>query len=126
MDAVFNRLTAWLAPILCFTAEEAWQSRHSDIENSVHLRSYDPIPTEWHDNDVAERWAQIRRVTSSNERIRVRAKRWQDWASLQAAPTVYVSNDALSAFAGQDAASLFHYFVGNFDHRYSTCRCISA
>ena len=28
-------------------------------------------------------------------------------ASLQAAPTVYVSKDALWAFAGQDAASLF-------------------
>ena len=108
MDAVFNRLTAWLAPILCFTAEEAWQSRHSDIENSVHLRSYDPIPTEWHDNDVAERWAQIRRVRqvvmSALESARNDGR---IGASLQAAPTVYVSEDMLSAFAGQDAASLF-------------------
>ena len=108
MDAVFNRLTAWLAPILCFTAEEAWQSRHSDIENSVHLRSYDPIPTEWHDNDVAERWAQIRRVRqvvmSALESARNDGR---IGASLQAAPTVYVSKDALWAFAGQDAASLF-------------------
>jgi isoleucyl-tRNA synthetase len=108
MDAVFNRLTAWLAPILCFTAEEAWQSRHSDIENSVHLRCYDPIPTEWHDNDVAERWAQIRRVRqvvmSALESARNDGR---IGASLQAAPTVYVSEDMLRAFAGQDAASLF-------------------
>ena len=108
MDAVFNRLTAWLAPILCFTAEEAWQSRHSDIENSVHLRSYDPIPTEWHDNDVAERWAQIRRVRqvvmSALESARNDGR---IGASLQAAPTVYVSEDMLRAFAGLDAASLF-------------------
>ncbi len=108
MDAVFNRLTAWLAPILCFTAEEAWQSRHSDIENSVHLRCYDPIPTEWHDNDVAERWSQIRRVRqvvmSALESARNDGR---IGASLQAAPTVYVSEDMLRAFAGQDAASLF-------------------
>ena len=108
MDEVFNRLTAWLAPILCFTAEEAWQSRHSDIENSVHLRSYDPIPNEWHDNDVAERWAQIRRVRqvvmSALESARNDGR---IGASLQAAPTVYVSEDMLRAFAGQDAASLF-------------------
>ena len=108
MDAVFNRLTAWLAPILCFTAEEAWQSRHSDIENSVHLRSYDPIPTEWHDNDVAERWAQIRRVRQVvMSALETARNDGRIGASLQAAPTVYVSKDALWAFAGQDAASLF-------------------
>ena len=108
MDAVFNHLTAWLAPILCFTAEEAWQSRHSDIENSVHLRSYDPIPPEWLDNDVAQRWTKIRRVRqvvmSALESARNDGK---IGASLQAAPTVYVPEDMLSAFAGQDAASLF-------------------
>ena len=26
MKQLFDRLTAWLAPILCFTAEEAWQN----------------------------------------------------------------------------------------------------
>ena len=108
MDEVFNRLTAWLAPILCFTAEEAWQSRHSDIENSVHLRSFDPIASEWHDNDVAERWTQIRRVRqvvmSALESARNDGR---IGASLQAAPKVYVPEDMLLAFAGQDAASLF-------------------
>jgi isoleucyl-tRNA synthetase len=108
MDAVFNRLTAWLAPILCFTAEEAWQSRHSDIENSVHLRSYDPIPTEWHDNDVAEKWAQIRRVRQVvMSALECARNDGRIGASLQAALTVYVSEDMLWAFAGQDAASLF-------------------
>ena len=108
MDEVFNRLTAWLAPILCFTAEEAWQSRQSDFENSVHLRSYDPISPEWHDNDVAQRWTQIRKVRqvvmSALEFARNDGK---IGSSLQAAVTVYVSEDMLSAFAGQDAASLF-------------------
>ncbi len=108
MDEVFNRLTAWLAPILCFTAEEAWQSRHSDIENSVHLRSYDPISPEWHDNDLERRWTQIRRirqvVMSALESARNDGK---IGASLQAAPTVYVPEDMLSVFANQDAASLF-------------------
>ncbi|MCH2554040.1 MAG: class I tRNA ligase family protein, partial [SAR116 cluster bacterium] len=39
MNEVYERLTAWLAPILAFTAEEAWQARVQNIENSVHLRS---------------------------------------------------------------------------------------
>jgi isoleucyl-tRNA synthetase len=36
MDKLFCCLTAWLAPILCFTMEEAWQSRFG--EGSVKLR----------------------------------------------------------------------------------------
>ncbi len=108
MDEVFNRLTAWLAPILCFTAEEAWQSRYSNIENSVHLRSYDRIPTEWHNSGIAHNWMYIRKVRqvvmSALETARNDGK---IGASLQAAPTVYISKEILAAFAGQDASSLF-------------------
>ena len=108
MDEVFNRLTAWLAPILCFTAEEAWQSRHADINQSVHLRSYDPVPADWHNNAIAAKWAQIRKarqvVMGALETARNDGK---IGASLQAAPMVYVSADMQAAFAGQDAASLF-------------------
>ena len=108
MDEVFNRLTAWLAPILCFTAEEAWQSRHADINHSVHLRSYDPVPADWHNAAVAEKWAQIRKirqvVMSALETARNDSK---IGASLQATPTVYMPADMLSVFSGQDAASLF-------------------
>ena len=108
MNEVFNRLTAWLAPILCFTAEEAWQSRHSDIQNSVHLRSYDPIPSEWFDIDVEQKWMQIRKVRqvvmSALETARNDGK---IGSSLQAAPKVYISEDTLLAFEGQDVAGLF-------------------
>ena len=105
---MFNHLTAWLAPILCFTAEEAWQSRHKDVQNSVHLRSYVSIPSDWHNEDIAQKWMKIRKVRqvvmSALETARNEGK---IGASLQAAPTVYVSDEMLSAFAGQDIASLF-------------------
>ena len=108
MDEVFNRLTAWLAPILCFTAEEAWQSRHADINQSVHLRSYDPVPADWHNNAIAAKWAEIRKarqvVMSALETARNDGK---IGASLQATPMVYISADMQAAFTGQDAASLF-------------------
>jgi isoleucyl-tRNA synthetase len=35
IDEVFSRLTAWLAPILPFTTEEAWLTRFPD-QKSVH------------------------------------------------------------------------------------------
>ncbi|HCD80481.1 MAG TPA: isoleucine--tRNA ligase, partial [Alphaproteobacteria bacterium] len=108
MHEVFSRLTAWLAPILAFTAEEAWQSWVGDVENSVHLRSYDPVPPEWYDQSVSARWDGIRRarqvVTTALEAAR---NDGAIGASLQAAPTVHVSEDIAALFEGEDAAALF-------------------
>ena len=39
LDEVFNCLTAWLAPFLCFTAEEAWQARYQEGEEVEEIRS---------------------------------------------------------------------------------------
>ena len=108
MHEVFSRLTAWLAPILCFTAEEAWQSWVGDPEQSVHLRSYDAVPSAWHDMDTAARWDGIRRarqvVTTALEAAR---NDGAIGASLQAAPTVHVSPAIAAMFEGEDAAALF-------------------
>ncbi|MBT6566822.1 MAG: class I tRNA ligase family protein, partial [Candidatus Puniceispirillum sp.] len=108
MAEIFDRLTAWLAPILCFTAEEAWQSRVGDPENSVHLRSYDAVPAEWHNADVATRWSAIRKtrqvVMSALEAARNDGK---IGSSLQAAPIVHVSAKIATIFADMDCAALF-------------------
>ncbi|MEC7049691.1 MAG: isoleucine--tRNA ligase [Pseudomonadota bacterium] len=108
MNEVFNRLTAWLAPILCFTAEEAWQSRAGDSADSIHLHSYAPVPSEWHDDALGARWDSIRRVrqvvTSALETAR---NDGAIGASLQAAPTVHVSPEIAAHFDGEDAAMLF-------------------
>ena len=108
MNEVFNRLTAWLAPILCFTAEEAWQSRAGDSADSIHLHSYASVPSEWHDDALGARWDSIRRVrqvvTSALETAR---NDGAIGASLQAAPTVHVSPEIAAHFDGEDAAMLF-------------------
>ena len=108
MHELFNRLTAWLAPIICFTAEEAWQSYVGDPQNSVHLRSYDATPEIWHNADIEAKWAAIRQVRQVVMSALEKARNdGAIGASLQAAPLVYVTADMQTAFAGQDAASLF-------------------
>jgi isoleucyl-tRNA synthetase len=62
MAELFNVLTAWFAPILCFTTEEAWSYRSEGVfENceSVHLRQFPKIPSNWQNNDLAESWQNI-------------------------------------------------------------------
>ena len=64
MDILFNSLTTWLAPILCFTSEEAWQSRYNDPENSVHLQTYYKPEKSWFNQLIGKRWTDIRELRS--------------------------------------------------------------
>jgi len=60
MNQVFLHLTAWLAPILAFTCEEAWQHyAHKDVA-SVHLRVMPTVPAAWRDDARGSEWEKIR------------------------------------------------------------------
>ena len=60
LDEVFSCLTAWLAPFICFTAEEAWLARFPGESESVHLRLFPNIPADWQDDALADKWLKIR------------------------------------------------------------------
>ncbi|MCH1546807.1 MAG: class I tRNA ligase family protein, partial [Candidatus Marinimicrobia bacterium] len=64
MDILFQSLTTWLAPIICFTAEEAWQSRYNDKENSVHLQTYYKAEKIWENSLIGKKWTEIRELRS--------------------------------------------------------------
>jgi isoleucyl-tRNA synthetase len=108
LDRVFECLVRWLAPVLCFTAEEAWLSRHGDApDSSVHLETYAEVPAEWLDDALAEKWARIRElrrvVTGALELERAQKR---IGASLQAAVTVHADPAYAEAVAGLDLAEL--------------------
>jgi len=99
VEHIFRCVTVWLAPILAFTAEEAWLARYGDDgERSVHLELFPAIPAEWRDDALDAKWAQIRRVragvTGALELERA-AKRIG--SSLEAAPVVHVADAELRA-----------------------------
>jgi isoleucyl-tRNA synthetase len=61
LDQLHRCLCLWLAPVLVFTAEEAWTARFGAAE-SVHLQTTPVLPAAWHNPDLAARWAEIRTV----------------------------------------------------------------
>jgi isoleucyl-tRNA synthetase len=61
LDHLHRCLTTWLAPVLCFTAEEAWASRFGDAD-SVHLQLFPDLPGEWRDDALAAKWETIRAI----------------------------------------------------------------
>ncbi len=108
MDEVFKCLTAWFAPIMVFTCEEAWRLRFPD-SGSVHLRQFPDVPADWRNADLAAKWSKIfnvRRVVTGALEIERREKRIG--SSLEAAPDVFIADaDLLKAFDGEVAADVF-------------------
>ena len=108
LDRVFEALTAWLAPMLCFTMEEAWLNRFPDEKGSVHLRLFPQIPKEWHDRKLAEKWRKVRivrRVVTGA--LEIERKEGRIGSSLEAAPKVYVADKELrAALSGIDLAEI--------------------
>jgi isoleucyl-tRNA synthetase len=108
MDLVFERLTIWLSPLLCFTAEEAWTTRFP-ASGSNTLRVFPQTPDAWANPVEAERWAKVQAVTSVvTGALEVERREKRIGAALEAAPRVHVADpDLMAAFEGLDAAEVF-------------------
>jgi len=107
LDKLFDCLTAWLAPFICFTAEESWLARHPGDDESVHLRLFPEIPEAWRDDKLAEKWKTVRDirrvVTGAMELKRTQKK---IGSSLEAAPMVYLDSRWNGVLEGIDFAEI--------------------
>ena len=104
---LFSCLTAWLAPIICFTAEEAWLTLHPDETGSVHLRQFPEIPATWRDDALAAKWEKIRdlrRVVTGALEVERAAKRIG--SSLQACPVIFAPAEYEAVIRNIDLAEL--------------------
>ena len=108
LDRLFSCLVVWLAPVCCFTAEEAWWARGTaGREESVHLCQFPTLPAAWRDGALARRWNRLRdlrRVVTGAIELERAAKRIG--SSLQAHPTVYAPGEYAEAVNGLDLAEL--------------------
>jgi isoleucyl-tRNA synthetase len=107
LDQIFRCTVIWLAPMLCFTAEEAWLARDATTD-SVHLELFPDLPAAWRNEALAEKWRKVRlvrRVVTGALEIERAAKRIG--SSLEAAPVIYISDrDLLEAVDGVDMAEV--------------------
>ena len=106
LATAYDCLVKWLAPFICFTAEEAWLARHPDAK-SVHLELFPDLPESWRDDALAEKWATVwalRRVVTGALELERAAKRIG--ASLQAHPKLYADQEMLDKVAGVPMAEV--------------------
>ena len=80
LDHLFRCTVTWLAPMLCFTAEESWVSRYGADAKSVHLEMFPEVPAAWRDDKLCGKMAQgahraPRRHRRAGDRARAEAHR---------------------------------------------------
>jgi isoleucyl-tRNA synthetase len=108
IEHIFRATTLWLAPLLCFTAEEAWLARYPSQEGSIHLEMFPEIPAEWRDDALASKWMKVRRVRSVvTGALEIERASKKIGSSLEAAPHVFVVDaDLRAALQGVDLAEV--------------------
>ena len=107
MDEVFMRLTAWLAPLVPFTMEEAWTTRFPDAGTNC-ARVIPETPGEWRNPAEAERWAGVQTVLEIvNEALEAARRDKRIGGALDAWPVVAGPAHAFAPFEGLDPAEVF-------------------
>jgi len=106
LDILHRTLCAWLAPVLVFTAEEAWTARFG-VENSVHLAQFPVAPEAWFDPELGARWEGLRSVRRLiTTEIEAARRSGAIGSSLGAALELPLSEAEASAFRDVDWAEL--------------------
>jgi len=107
MDAVFERLTAWLAPLVPFTMEEAWATRFPEAATNC-ARVIPDTPAHWRNDAEADRWARVEQVLEVvNDALEAARRDKIIGGALDAWPVVTAPSATLAAFKGLDAAEVF-------------------
>jgi isoleucyl-tRNA synthetase len=108
IDHLFRATVTWLAPMLPFTAEEAWLARYPSEDGSVHLERFPELPASWRDEALAEKWRKVRNVRRVvTGAIEIERAQKRIGSSLEAAPVVYVSDpDLFAALTDIDLAEV--------------------
>lgn len=109
MDIIFECLTKWLAPVLCFTAEEAWLSRYGAAKGkeSVHLELFPELPFAWDAPELAKKYEGLRNIRKvMTGALEVARALKVMGSSLQAHVTVFIDPSQAPFIQGVDLAEL--------------------
>jgi len=74
MYRILDSLLRLIAPVLSFTADEAWHYLPGRHEESVHLAAFPPLQPELKDDRLVERWERIMKVRAEVSRALEQAR----------------------------------------------------
>ncbi len=108
LDVLFHALVRYAAPVLCFTAEEVWQSRFPNDDSSVHYLEWPSLPEVEDGVVIGKKWTQIRALRETvTEAIEPMRREKTVRSSLEAEVTIR----SVSPLAPNEAAELAEAFI---------------
>jgi isoleucyl-tRNA synthetase len=111
MYRILDTLLRLIAPVLSFTADEAWQYLPGTHEASIHLSGFPKLQPEVKDNKLVERWDRIMKVRAEVSKALEQARVAKTIGhSLDAGVTICAEPELL-AFLGEYAADLAAIFI---------------
>lgn len=100
MYQVFDRLVKWLAPVLSFTAEEAWHAfnkidtKTTNNDLSIHLETFSESPRQWENPSLAARIDELRQIRKLlTGALELERSSRTIGSSLQAKVIIYINSD---------------------------------
>ncbi|MGL4242622.1 MAG: isoleucine--tRNA ligase, partial [Beijerinckiaceae bacterium] len=108
VDTICDALLKWLAPILAYTADEAWAEFRPADEGCIHLLTFPDGLAAHRDDALAAKWEKVRDVRAViTGALEIQRAAKTIGSSLEAAPVVHVADKALmAALAGVDMAEV--------------------
>jgi len=111
MYGILDTLLRLIAPVLSFTADEAWQYLPGVHEASIHLAGFPKLQPEVKDDKLVERWDRIMKVRAEVSKALEQARVAKIIGhSLDAGVTISAEPEML-AFLGEYAADLAAIFI---------------
>jgi isoleucyl-tRNA synthetase len=107
IDIICDAILKWLAPVLSFTAEEAWCMYRPDAEPSVHLTLFPLDLGQYRDEALETKWRvirAIRKVVTGALEVERAAKRIG--SSLEASPMIFLPEQILGDMFDVDWAEI--------------------
>jgi len=107
MDITFNCLVKWLAPVLSFTAEEAWLSYHPSPKGSIHLETFPSLPFIWNAPALAQKFETLRNIRKvMTGALEIARNSKQTGSSLQATVKMFLNPSLMPFIKDVDLAEL--------------------
>ena len=108
VSTLFDCIVKWMAPLLPFTMEEAWLSRHPGTDDSIHMQQLPEVPADWRNDALAKKWQKVRRVRRVvTGALEIERREKRIGSSLEAAPIVHVTDpELMAALKGLDFAEI--------------------
>jgi len=107
LHILFDFLSKWFSPIISFTSEEAWQSRHQNNSTSILSQTITEKDFTYSNSNLEKSFDELKRVRKSvTAALEIKRNEKLIGSSLQAKATIYIPSEIKQILSTLDLAEM--------------------